>query len=90
MAFEMKELRGSLFRNNKKEKNSQPDYNGSCKVNGVEYRLSAWLKETAQGEKFFSMALTHPDTLPKKDGQNGAPEPAKTLSAPDDDDDLPF
>ncbi len=38
-------MRGVLFPNDRKEKDTHPDFKGSCEINGVEYWLSAW-KET--------------------------------------------
>jgi hypothetical protein len=49
---------GILFRNDKKEVGStQPDYTGSATIGGVEYRLSAWVKQGNAG-KFMSLSLT--------------------------------
>jgi len=45
MAYELKEGQGSLFKNDRKEKDTQPDYRGSIMVNGVECWLSAWIKK---------------------------------------------
>lgn len=51
-------LRGALFKNNKRTNEKQPEYTGNCEINGVEYRVSAWVKESQSGTKFFSMAYT--------------------------------
>ena len=55
--YVQKELTGSLFKNDKKESEKHPDYKGSAKVEGVDYWLSAWVKETKGGAKYFSLAL---------------------------------
>jgi hypothetical protein len=57
MAYEMRELNGSLFKNDKKEQPNQRDYNGSCLINGVEMWISAWLKTGANGTKYMSLAF---------------------------------
>jgi len=42
-------MRGILFKNDKKQKDSHPDYKGSCEIDGIEYWISGWKKETAKG-----------------------------------------
>jgi len=37
------DMRGSLWKNTKKEQPNQPDYTGNCKVDGIDYYLSGWL-----------------------------------------------
>ena len=51
------EKRGVLFRNNEKQKDSQPDYKGRVQVNGEEYWLSAWVNTSKKGEKYMSLSL---------------------------------
>jgi hypothetical protein len=53
---------GMLARNDRKTKDSHPEYSGSINVNGVEYWLSAWIKEgkagtKMEGRKFFSLSV---------------------------------
>ena len=43
--FEQKDGMGALFKNAKKEKPTQPDYTGNLKVEGIDFKLSAWIKE---------------------------------------------
>lgn len=48
---------GALFRNERKEKPNQPDHTGNATIDGVEYRVSAWIKESG-GKRFFSLSFT--------------------------------
>ncbi len=64
MAYEMKDNSASLFRNDKKESEKHPDYTGSAKVHGEEMWISAWVRETKDGRKYFSISLK-----PKEDKQ---------------------
>lgn len=52
---------GVLFRARDKKSDKSPDYTGSAEVDGVEYRMSAWVKESKQGLKFFSISFTPKD-----------------------------
>ena len=54
--------RGALFRNERRKNDRQPEYTGTIDVEGVEYWMSAWVKEAkSSGKKFFSIALTPKD-----------------------------
>lgn len=86
---------GVLFRNDKATTDKHPTHTGSINIDGVEYWLSAWVKEGAKG-KFFSMAVKPKEERPApkdKAGQwkAGAPKAPQRQAAPDfDDDTVPF
>ena len=79
MAFEMRELSGSLFKNEKKTEEKHPQMQGSCLIDGVEYYVSAWTKEGAKG-RWQSLAFKRKDAKPE----------SKPAPASDDDDSIPF
>lgn len=72
--------RGALFRNNKKEKPTHSDYNGSINVGGVDYYLNAWMKTSKAGAKYMSLSVKAKDSAPH--------EPSTPLG--NFDKDLPF
>lgn len=82
MAYEQKNNSGSLFKNDRKEKETHPDYKGSAMINGVEYWVSAWLKEGKGGTKYMSFSYQ-----PK---QEQAPKSQPKDYAEDFDDSCPF
>jgi len=74
---------GILGRNKYKKSDGQPDYTGKATINGVEYRVAAWLKENADG-KFFAMKYS----IPQPKGEISAVPAAPQSSL--DDDEIPF
>ena len=54
--FEPKDNSGSLFRNDKREKDSHPHATGTAIIDGVAYWVSAWTKEGKNG-KFQSLSF---------------------------------
>ena len=86
MAFEQRDNSGSIFRNEKKEKENHPDYKGSAMINGVEMWMSAWLKTGGNGTKFMSFSFQ-----PKEQQQAALPAARQAAQpAPELDDDMPF
>jgi hypothetical protein len=84
MSYELKEGQGMIFKNTKKEKESQPEYRGEIKTpSGELLEISLWVKEGKNG-KFFSASIKPPY---KKDEQL---PPAETNKIPNDDLGLPF
>jgi hypothetical protein len=89
MAYEQRDLTGSLFKNTRKEADTHADYNGSALINGVEYFLDAWINEPkGGGDKYMSVKF-------KPKGQRGGgggatPRPQPAAFDTDLDDDVPF
>lgn len=82
--FVQNDLSGALFRNDRKQRDNQPDHTGTCTIDGKEYYMSAWIKTSGSGNKFFSIAFTEKDQAKAK----AAAAPAGTYE--DFDDDIPF
>ena len=72
--------RGALFRNERKEAETHADYNGTLNVNGQEFWINSWLKESKGGKKYMSLSIK------PKDASASAPAQKSTVSL----EDMPF
>jgi hypothetical protein len=80
-------MRGTLGKNKRREKDSQPEYTGKCEIDGRMYWISAWVK-LGQGEKFFSLSFKPQDQQTSQEPRRAsAPPPSRPK---DMDDDIPF
>ena len=75
------ENKGVLFKNDRKEKDTQPDYTGKITLGGKEKRLAAWLKDGQRG-KFMSLQVS--------DFQEQAQSAPQPLLNDEFSDDIPF
>ena len=58
MAFELKPGQGSLWKNDYKKADNQPDYRGTyANADGEVCNISAWIKKSAKGETYMSFSL---------------------------------
>ena len=93
MAFEQKDMSGTLFKNDKREKDSHPHARGSAMVDGVEYWVSAWTKDGAKG-KFQSLSFQRKE--PRQQAQQTRQQPQQSYgqasggNARELDDEIPF
>jgi hypothetical protein len=79
--------RGSIWKNDKKERDTHPDFTGSLNVDGVEYWVSAWRRKEGAGPKSPALSFS---VKPKEQGHR-APQQRQEAPAGDfNDDDIPF
>ena len=71
---------GALFKNDKRESEKQPLYKGQLNVEGAEFWISAWLKESKNGDKYMSLSVQ------PKEQKASKPAPKR----PSVDDDVPL
>jgi len=89
---------GALFKNDKKETENHPDYNGNINIEGKEFWLNAWLKTSRAGKKYFSLSVKAKDSqgavIKKEEWKKFADKikPTQDKSYADEDvtDDIPF
>lgn len=84
MAWVMKEGQGTLFKNEKRTKETHPHAKGTALIGGVEYEIAAWTKDGARGE-FQSLSFK-----PKDHSNTRTAPPATRAGQPDDDGMPPF
>jgi len=75
--------RGSIWRNERKEKETHPDFTGTINVEGKEFFLNAWKRKPGASDKAPALSFI---VLPKTK-QSGV---AETPSAPRNEDEIPF
>jgi hypothetical protein len=75
MADQSNDLRGAIFKNDRKEKDTHPDYRGDITIDGRKYWLSGWIKEGKRG-KFLSIAAK-----PAEEQQRQQPEASNAYAA---------
>ena len=63
--MEKKNNSGALFTNDKREKETHPHYQGKAMIGGVEYYISAWVKDGQKG-KFQSLSFKPVQEQPKQ------------------------
>jgi hypothetical protein len=81
------ELRGVLFKNDRKEQPNHPDYKGSATINGQEMWISAWIKEGQRG-KFMSLSFKPKDQQQPRQQKQAGPAPSADFE--DFNSDIPF
>jgi hypothetical protein len=83
MAYETRDLTGTHFKNDRKEKDSHPGYTGTAIINGEEFWISAWVKEGSKG-KFFSLAFK------PKEQRQADPQQSSRRAPQELNDEIPF
>ena len=78
--------RGSIWKNDRKEKDTHPDFKGSVNVEGTEYWVSAWKRRPGANPKAPSLSFS----VQKKDEQQAAQSAPAPQATADFDSDIPF
>jgi uncharacterized protein (DUF736 family) len=90
MGYTPRENTGTLFKNDKKTSDKQPDYQGTMLIGGKEMRLAGWMKKSANGTSFMSLQLSE-KVAPTTEGAQAKPQPAAPAPTNNGNwDDMPF
>lgn len=83
--MEQKNNTGAIFKNDKKTAENQPEYRGKMMVDGKEWEISLWVRESqASGLKYFSAAIKEPYVKPTEAAA------VQTSKQDESDDGMPF
>lgn len=75
---------GALFKAKERATEKHPEYTGTINIDGREYWLSGWVKESKAGQKYFSLAVK-PKDAPKQERDTRAPKHFEDMKQ-----DIPF
>ena len=89
MAYEKRDMSGTLFKNDKREKDTHPHATGSCIIDGVEYWVNAWTKDGQKG-KFQSLAFKRKEERREEIRRSHADDGYGQQPADFGGDDIPF
>ena len=84
--------RGAIWPNDRKEKETHPDYKGSANIGGVEYWVAAWKRRPDASDNYPILKFAFEQKEQRQantSGEQRRSKPQKTVQ-PDFDDDIPF
>lgn len=87
MAYEKKEGEVSLFENDKQGNDKRPDLKGTALIDGKEYEIALWKRESAKGMKFLAGSIKKIDETRKPEQKK---EEVKREEVKMEDDEIPF
>ena len=90
--YEQRDNSGSLFKNERKEKDTHADYRGECLIDGTAYYMDCWLKTADSGRKWMSFSFKPKqakEEAPRR-MKDEVPRARQTKPADDFDSDIPF
>ena len=87
MTYRHKPDSGSLFRNDRREKDTHPHAQGTALIDGEEYYISAWTNTKDDGSRWQSLKFKRKE---EKREDRGRRDERRTHPPDDYDDDIPF
>jgi hypothetical protein len=82
--------RGALFKNDRKEKETHPDYKGSLNVGGVDYWLSSWISKSKAGATYMSLSIQPKEAPAAKAAASGNSATVASGTDFEPDSEIPF
>jgi len=66
VAFEQKDNSGAVFVNDRKEQDTHPDRTGTARIDGVDYWVNGWLRETKSGKPYLALSFKRKEEANRK------------------------
>jgi hypothetical protein len=85
MAYEVRDMSGSVFKNTRKTSEKSADMTGAGRLFGRDVWINCWVKTDKNGEKWISFSFKEKE---KRSDRGSSPEPRR--EAPPAKDDFPF
>tara|TARA_R110001599_G_scaffold252043_1_gene452114 strand:- start:35 stop:304 length:270 start_codon:yes stop_codon:yes gene_type:complete len=89
MEYQRKNNEGALFKNDKKETDSHPDYKGSAIINDSDYWVSGWINVSSAGAKYMKFSYTAKEQV-HNNGVKQVQAAVGGMSIAEMDEDIPF
>ena len=61
--MQQRDNQGAIFKNDRKESDSHPDYKGQAMIDGSNYWISVWINESKAGKKYMSVKFNPKDLV---------------------------
>ena len=87
--YQQKDNSGALFKNDKKESDSHPDYKGSAMIQGSEFWVSGWINVSSAGTKYMKFSYS-PKEQVHSNGVKQVQAAVGGMSIAEMDEDIPF
>ena len=80
-------MRGAIWANTDKQKDTHPDFKGNATINGVDYWVSAWKRKEGASDRapILSFSFTQKEEKPADTASYSSPEVTKKIN-----DEIPF
>jgi uncharacterized protein (DUF736 family) len=75
---------GALFKRDKEGNEKRPDYSGPANVDGTDWEVAVWIRESKAGNKYMSMKFSPPFN------PEGSQKPAQAGANLPEPEDIPF
>lgn len=88
--YEQKDGQGSMFRNDKKTTDKHPDFKGSVTIDGRQYWLSGWIRNSERAGEWISVSAQPKDANPAQGNSYAKKSVPQAKPAEDSLEDIPF